>query len=100
VFEDRALRRIFGPGREEVTGSWRKFHSKELLNLYFSENIIRIIKLRKERGGVCSKHGRYEKTRTDFGRKPEGKKPLGRPLRRWEDDIEMYLEKVECEVVN
>jgi hypothetical protein len=46
VFENRVLRRIFGPKREEVTGDWRKLHNEELHNLYSSPNIIRIIKSR------------------------------------------------------
>jgi hypothetical protein len=47
VFENRVLRRIFGPRRDEVTGMWRRLHSQELYDLYFSPNIIRVIKLRR-----------------------------------------------------
>jgi hypothetical protein len=50
VFENRMLRRIFGPKREEVTGDWKKLHNEELHNLYSSPNIIRIMKLMKMRG--------------------------------------------------
>jgi hypothetical protein len=53
VFENRVLRRIFGPKRGEVTGGWRKLHDEELRNLYSSPSIIRIIKAR-EVGGACS----------------------------------------------
>jgi hypothetical protein len=49
VFENRALRRIFGPKRDEVTGEWRKLHNEELHNLYSSPNIIRHIKSRRMR---------------------------------------------------
>jgi hypothetical protein len=50
VFENRVLRRIFGPKRDEVTGEWRKLHNVELLGLYSSPSIIRIIKSRRMRG--------------------------------------------------
>jgi hypothetical protein len=49
MFENRVLRRIFGPKRDEVTGDWRKLHNEELHNLYSSPNTIRMIKLRKMR---------------------------------------------------
>jgi hypothetical protein len=58
VFENRVLRRIFGPKRDEVTGGWRKLHKEELHNLYFSPNIIRTIKSRRMRwAAACSMHG-------------------------------------------
>ena len=49
VFENRALRRIFGPNRDGVTGDWRKLHNKELNDLYYTPSIIRAIKSRKMR---------------------------------------------------
>jgi hypothetical protein len=49
VFENRVLKRIFGPKRDEVTGGWRKLHNEELHNVYFSPSIIRIIKSRRMR---------------------------------------------------
>jgi hypothetical protein len=59
VFENRVLRRIFGPKRHEVTGGWRKLHSEELHNLYCSPSVIRIIKLRRMRwGGHVARMGR------------------------------------------
>jgi hypothetical protein len=86
VFEKRVLRGIFGPKRDEVTGGWRKLHHEELHNLYFSPSIIRIILPRRMRwvGHVAC----MEETRTPAYRivveKAEGKRPLGRPRRRWD----------------
>jgi hypothetical protein len=55
VFENRVLRRMFGPKRDEVTEEWRKLHDEELNDLYWSPNIVRVIK--NEIGGACSKYG-------------------------------------------
>jgi hypothetical protein len=52
VFENRVLRRIFGPKRDEVTGEWRKLHNEELNNLYSSPNIVGVIKSRRDGGGM------------------------------------------------
>jgi hypothetical protein len=60
VFENRVLRRIFGPKRDEVTGEWRKLHNEELHNLYSFPDIIRQVKA-NEVGGACGTHGRGEK---------------------------------------
>jgi hypothetical protein len=83
VFENRVLRRIFGPKRDELTGEWRKLHNEELRDLYSSPSIIRIIKPRRIRwaGHVA----RMVTIGTRIGYwwgKPEGKRPLGRPRRR------------------
>jgi hypothetical protein len=91
VFEKRVLRRIFGPKREE-DGSWRKFDNDELHSLYSSPNIVRVIKSRRMRwaghvGRMGEGRGVY---RVLIGR-PEGKRPLGRSRRRWEDNIKMEL---------
>jgi hypothetical protein len=95
VFENRALRRIFGPKRDEVIGGWRKLHNEELHNLYCSPSIIRIIKSRRMRwaGHVA----RMVEKRNAYGilvGKPEGKRPLGRPRRRWENNIKMDLREI------
>jgi hypothetical protein len=86
------LRRIFGPKREEVTGEWRKMHSGELHNLYSSPDTIRQIKSKRMRwaGHVACMGGGRNVYRVLVG-KPEGKRPLERPRRRWEDGIKMDL---------
>jgi hypothetical protein len=93
VFENRVLRRIFGPKRDVVTGEWRKLHNEELNDLYSSPNIIRVIKLSRMRwvGHVaCMGEGRGA-YRILVGR-PEGRRPLGRPRRRWVDNNKMDLQ--------
>jgi hypothetical protein len=95
VFENRVLRRIFGPKRDEVTGEWRKLHNEELQNLYSSPNIIRQVKLRRIRwaGHVVRMVEERNVCKVLVG-KPEGKRPLGRPRRRWEDGIRMDLGEI------
>jgi len=93
----RVLRRIFGPKRDEVTGEWRKLHNEELNNLYSSPDIVRVIKSRRMRWSghvACMGEGRGV-YRVLVG-KPEGKRPLGRPRHRWEDNIRMDLREVGC----
>jgi hypothetical protein len=80
VLENRVLRRIFGPKRDEVTGEWRKLHYEDLNDLYSSPNIVRVIK----------------SIRVRWAGRTEGKRPLGRPRRRWEDNIKMDLHEVGC----
>jgi hypothetical protein len=95
VFENRVLRRIFGPKRDEVTGEWRKLHNEELHILYSSTNIIRLIKSRRMRwaGHVACMREERNVYKVLMG-KPEGKKPLGRPRHRWEDGIRMDLREI------
>jgi hypothetical protein len=101
VFENRVLRRIFGPKRDEVTGDWRKLHNVELHNLYSSSNIIRHIKSRKMRWAGHEAHtGEERKMFKVLVGKPEGKRPLGRPRHRWEDGIKMYLKEMTQRVWN
>ena len=97
VFENRVLRRIFGPTRDEVTREWRKLHNEELNDLYCSPNIFLVITLRKMRwaGNVARMRHRRGVFRVLVG-KPEGKRPLGRPRHRWEDNIKMDLLEVGC----
>jgi hypothetical protein len=97
VFENRALRRIFGPRRDEVTGEWRKLHNDELKDLKSSPNTVRVTKSRRMRwaGHVARMRERRGLHRVLVG-KPEGKRILERPRRRWEDNIEMDLQEVGC----
>ena len=114
VFENGVLR-IFGPRRDGVTREWRKLHNEELNDLHSSPNIVRVIKSRRMgrakriarmgrgdkiekngMGGACSTYGeRRAVYRVSVG-KPEGKRPLEKPRRRWEDNIKMDLQKVVC----
>jgi hypothetical protein len=88
VFENRVLRRIFGPKRDEVTGEWSKLHNKELHNLYSSPDIIRQVNSRRMRlAGHVACMGEERKVYNVVVRKPEGRRPLGRPRRRWDDGI-------------
>jgi len=95
VFENRVLRRVFGPKRDEVTGEWRKLHNEELSDLYSLPNIVRVVKSRRMRwaGHVVHMGERRWVHRVLVG-KPEGKRPLGRPRHRWEDNIKMDLQEV------
>jgi hypothetical protein len=96
VFENRVLR-VFGPNRDEVTGEWRKPHNEELNDLYCSPNIVRVIKSRRMRwAGLVA--GMEEERGVHWGLvgKPEGRRPLGRPSSRWEDNIRMDLQEVGC----
>ena len=100
VFENMVLRRIFGPRRDEVTGEWRRLLNVELNDLY-SSNIVRVIKSRRMRWAGHVVHMGEERGayRVLVG-KPEGKRPLGRPRRRWVDNIRMDLQEVGCEYLN
>jgi len=96
VFENMVLRRIYGPRRDEATGEWRRLHNEELNDLYSSPNIVRVIKSRRMRWAahvarILEERGVY---RVLLG-KPEGR-PLGRPRRRWVDNIRMDLQEVGC----
>jgi hypothetical protein len=94
VFENMVLRCVFGCKRDQVTGEWRKLHNEELSDLYSLPNIVRVVKLRMRWAGnvacMVEKRGMH---RVLVG-KPEGKRPLGRPRCRWEDNIRMFLQEV------
>jgi hypothetical protein len=92
VFENKALRRIFGPKRDEVIGGWRKLHNEELRDLYSSPSIIIIIKSRRKRwAGHVARMGEKRNAYWLLVGKPEGRRQLGRPRRRWVDNIKMDL---------
>jgi hypothetical protein len=95
VFENRVPRRVFGPKRDEATGEWRKIHNEELSDLYSLPNVVRDVKSRRMRwtGNVARMREGRGVHRVLFG-KHEGKRPLGRPRRRWEDNIKMDLQEV------
>jgi hypothetical protein len=89
------LRRIFGPKRDEVTGGWRKLHNEELHGLYSSPSIVRVIKARRMRWvGHVALMGEVRGTYNILVGRPEGRRPLGRPRRRWEDKIKMDLREI------
>jgi len=91
------LRRIFGPRRDEVTGEWRRLHNEELNDLYSSPSIVRVIKSRRMRwAGHVARMGVERGVYRVLVRKPEGRRPLGRPRRRWVDKIRMDLQEVGC----
>ena len=97
-FENKVVRNIFGAKRDEITGEWRKLYNAELHELYSSSNIIKNLKSRRLRwaGHVA----RMEQTRIVYRvlvLKPESRRPIGRPRRRWEDNIKMDLREVGCE---
>jgi len=97
TFENRVLRRIFGTRTDEVTGERRKLHNEELSDLYCSTNIIRVIKSRRMRwAGHVARMGERRGVYRVLVGKREGKRPLGRPRRRWEDKIKMDLQEVGC----
>jgi transcription termination factor 2 len=101
VFENRVLRRIFGPKRDEVTGEWRRLHNKELYALYSSPNIIRVIKSRRLRwAGHVARKGERTRAYRALVVKIEGRRPLGRPRRRWKDNVKINLREVEWEGVD
>jgi hypothetical protein len=101
MFENRVLRRIFGPKWDGVTGGRRKLHIEELHNLYSLPSIIRIIKLRRMRwvGHVARMGEKRNMYRLLVG-KPEGKRPLGRPRYSWIDNIKMDLLEIGLNVVD
>jgi hypothetical protein len=99
VFENRVLRRILGPKRDRVTEGWRKLHNAELHDLCSSPSIIRIIKSRSMRwAGHVARMGEKRNVYRLLVGKPEVNRPLGRPRRRWIDNIKMDLLEIRLSV--
>jgi hypothetical protein len=91
----RVLRRIFEPKRDEVTGGWRKLHNEELHGLYSLPSIVRVIKARRMRwAGHVARMGEVRGAYNILVGRPERRRPLGRPRRRWEDNIKMDLKEI------
>jgi hypothetical protein len=100
VFENRVLRKIFGPKREE-DGLWRKLHNDELHDLYSFPNIVRVVESRKMRwAGHVARMGEGRGAYRVLVGRPEGKRPLGRPRHRWEDNIKMGLGEIGIDGAN
>jgi hypothetical protein len=86
---------VFGPKRDEVTGEWRKLHNDELNDLYSLPNIVWVVKLRRMIwAGHVARMGEERGVHRVSVEKPEGKRPAGRPRRRWEDNIKMDVQQV------
>jgi hypothetical protein len=101
VFKNRVLRRIFGPKRDEVTGGWRKLHNEELHGLYYSPSIVMVIKARRMRwAGHVACIGEVRGAYNILVGRPEGRRPLGKPRRRWEDNIKMDVREIGFEDVD
>jgi hypothetical protein len=98
VFENRVLRRIFGSKRDEVPGERKKPHNGELNDLYFSPNIVRMVKSgRMSWAGHVARMGERRGVYRVLVGISEEKRPLGRPRRRWEDNIKIYsIKEVGC----
>jgi hypothetical protein len=95
LFENRVLRRVFWPKREKVTGEWRKLHNEELSDLYSLPNIVRVVKSRRMIwAGHVARMGEGRGVYRVLVGKPEGRRPLGRPRRSWEDNIQMDFQEV------
>ena len=95
MFENSVWRRVFGPKRDEVTGEWRKLHSGELSVLYSLPNIVQVVKSRRMRwAGHVARMGQGRGMYMVLVGRPEGKRPLGIPRRRWEDNIKTDLQEV------
>ena len=97
VFENTVLRGIFGLKRDEAMGGWRKLHNEDLNDLYSSASIVQVIKSRMRWPGHLARMGESRGLYRVLVGKSEGKKPLGRPRHKWEDNIKMDLQEVGCD---
>jgi len=94
VCENRVLR-VFGPKRDEITGEWRKLHNEELSDRYSLPNIVWVVKSRRLRwAGYVARMGEGRGVHSVLVGKPGGKRPMGRPRCRWEDNIKMDVQEV------
>jgi hypothetical protein len=99
VFGNRVLRGIFGTKRDKATREWRRLNNEEFNDLYCSPNIVQVIKSKIMRwAGACSAYREGRGVYRVLVRKPEGKRPLGRSICRWEDNIKMDIQEVVCGV--
>jgi hypothetical protein len=97
VFDNRVLRRLFGSKRDEVTREWSKLHNEELSDLYSLPNIVPVVKSRRMRWAEhVVRLGEGTGVHRVLVGKSEGKRPLGRPRRRWEDNIKTDIQEVGC----
>jgi len=97
VFENRVLKRVFGPKTDEVTRERRKLLNEEINDLYSSPNVGRVIKSRRMRwAGHVARMGEERGVYRVLVGKTEGKRPLGRPRHRWVDNIRMDVQEVGC----
>jgi hypothetical protein len=95
VFENRVLGRIFGPMRDKVAGGWRKLHNQELHGLYSSLSIVMVIRARRMKwAGHVARMGEVRGAYNILVGRLEGRRPLGRPRCRWEDNIKMALREI------
>jgi len=95
VFENRVMRRVFGSKRDDVIEEWRKLQNEELSDLYSLPNIVRVVKSRRMRWvGYVARMGEGRGVHRVLVGKPEGKRPLGRPRCRWEDNIKTDIQEV------
>jgi len=95
VFENRVVRKLLGPRKDEIPAEWKRLHNEELHDLYSSPNIIRVIQ--SQRMGLATHVACMwdREAHTGFWWRNEGTRPLGRPRRRWEDNIKMDPQEVE-----
>jgi len=101
VFEKKVLSRIFGPRKDEVTGDWSILHNEGLNDVYSSPSIVRVIKSRRTKwAGHVARMGEEMGVCRFLVGKPEGKRPLGRPMRRWVGNFRMDFQVVGCGYVD